>query len=1076
MQRHFLAVLIAFLPALSSMSAAGEVANLLIRVEQNLQIAPEATALRGTAPFVAVNATVLEQLRASTPVGAPLRLLVPVTVDQDVVLDLTRFEVFTAGSVIEHVTASGPKPLSAPKSLLLRGSVSGAPESHAMLAIYPTMVHGRIELGGQVYLFTLLPGADGSGSPVRVNATGTLAMSVVPTTLLTPPEPWACGTTDPTSIRKVAPRGSGKGAAATQVSYRQISVALEGDTPYYLDHGSDTTEATGYAEAVIAAVSDIYLRDLGVTMTIGRWKLWATTDPYTGTTSGTLLSQFRSYWRSNNSSIQRTIAHLFSGENEIGGVAYLDGLCSTNNGYAVSGLNSIYTYPRSTYAWDTDVTAHEIGHNVGSPHTHSCTWSPAIDSCYTAEGSCFTGSKAVKGTIMSYCHLTNQGKVLAFHQRCIDLMDGYITDAACMPLAAFLTANAGPDQTVCGPATVFLEGSIDGGTEPFQIIWRPNAGMTDSTTLTPSFTATTTNNYILEVRDATNTVARDTVRINVNPGVTVSLKDTTDVCKGSSVSLTVGVSGGTAPFSYRWNIDGRDTITTTATITYTPTAFSTVRVQVVDSKACSGFKISYVRVNTPPKVKLTAPTNTLCADDVTVLKPQITGGTKPFTYEWWTKDGLYSTQPDSLVVSPDSTMFYKLKLLDARGCLDTVTVTIKVHDIQFAVTPDKLDMGTLGACQTKVDSWITITNSGSEALKIDSIPAKYVKVTSKDFPLTVPPNSTHLLPIQVILPQTSPIVDTLRIRENVCHMVKLVAFQAQRGSIAAWQDPEAAPGNMFKSCTQPTQMIVNLVFDNQAGRSAIIRRAESRIAGASATLQGAPITVASKQKAKLVVHLVTPLPVGVLQDTIDLTYESENCTSKVAVPITMQGIEVTMNMPDTLSFGDTSNQNPADQVLPVTITPEFTGLTGVVISGVSVTGPFSTTLSNGTPLQSTSPINTTVTFHPSQAQGGNPVKGTLAIKVDSCQAPYQITLLGLRHVISAVEELEGGLPVARIEGTRLVVRPEVAHVTVIDVRGAVVAEGSASDGLDVSGLAEGLYVVVLTEHGGRVSARTMIIQ
>lgn len=80
-----------------------------------------------------------------------------------------------------------------------------------------------------------------------------------------------------------------------------------------------------------------------------------------------------------------------------------------------------------TYSWDTNVWTHELGHSLGSNHTHWCGWAGGpIDDCYcqgVADGtlalgsngqcrepfdaSCAAGPIPAQGTIMSYCHGVN---------------------------------------------------------------------------------------------------------------------------------------------------------------------------------------------------------------------------------------------------------------------------------------------------------------------------------------------------------------------------------------------------------------------------------------------------------------------------------------------------------------------------------------------------------------------------------------------------------------------------------------------------------------------------------------------
>ena len=93
------------------------------------------------------------------------------------------------------------------------------------------------------------------------------------------------------------------------------------------------------------------------------------------------------------------MTHLLTRAN-IGGIAYLDVLCSSSWGYGVSGLDADYVYPNAAYTWDADVVSHELGHNFSSPHSHC--YKPPMDHCYNGEAGCYGGPEEPSvGTIMS---------------------------------------------------------------------------------------------------------------------------------------------------------------------------------------------------------------------------------------------------------------------------------------------------------------------------------------------------------------------------------------------------------------------------------------------------------------------------------------------------------------------------------------------------------------------------------------------------------------------------------------------------------------------------------------------------
>ncbi|MCD9855104.1 M12 family metallo-peptidase [Epilithonimonas sp. JDS] len=177
----------------------------------------------------------------------------------------------------------------------------------------------------------------------------------------------------------------------------------------FQQNGSTVAATTNWISAVHNNINTLYVND-GVKMSLKTIFIWETADPYTGTYSQNLAA-----FRTNRPTFDGDLAHLVNYPSTTS-VAYLNSLCSTNK-YAYSGINMTYSNV-PTYSWTIMAMTHEMGHALGSPHTHACAWngdSTPIDGCGALAGYPETGCDLVGpipsagGTIMSYCHLNSVG-------------------------------------------------------------------------------------------------------------------------------------------------------------------------------------------------------------------------------------------------------------------------------------------------------------------------------------------------------------------------------------------------------------------------------------------------------------------------------------------------------------------------------------------------------------------------------------------------------------------------------------------------------------------------------------------
>lgn len=242
-----------------------------------------------------------------------------------------------------------------------------------------------------------------------------------------------------------------------------VKFYVECDYQMYVDFSNNVTNVTNFASGLFNIVSTLYLND-SVSTSLIQVNVWTTSDPYiTANTTGDALDLFSTQMQGG---FNGNLAHLLSRRSLGGGIAYLNVLCAIP--YYRTGVSanlSTNLTPLPTYSWNSMVVTHEIGHNMGSPHTHACYWNgnnTRIDNCagnYNVayqEGNCnsFPPDPVGGGTIMSYCHLSNVGinLSLGFGPQPGALIRNNVNTGVCLTPCANCTA----DITITGAYSTAL--------------------------------------------------------------------------------------------------------------------------------------------------------------------------------------------------------------------------------------------------------------------------------------------------------------------------------------------------------------------------------------------------------------------------------------------------------------------------------------------------------------------------------------------------------------------------------------------------------------------------------------------
>jgi hypothetical protein len=396
--------------------------------------------------FLDLDSRALTALR-ETPLKAAVRLerfpFAP-GVTGDLILE--RFEIVAPDAKLLVTGPAGEVSVPFPRVAHFQGRLDGEPDSRVYVGVPGGFLVAVLQTSaGLVYVGPTGPG-EGPVQHVQRRADSPRNLDLVP-------REWTCGTDDLPTVPGESPHADAHSdvdspavvatrsgisvlssaaplSADAATALKSATISIETDQELLAKFGGNASQMTSYISVLLAQISTIYERDVSVRLTVNLVQAWTTTDPYGATDTMGQLNEVGNWWHANRpkSSYPRSIVHFLSGKPITGGIAWLDVLCENDfsqagnwgGAYGVTQISGFYP----SNLWDLIASAHEMGHNFGSPHTHC--FVPAIDMCYAGENGCYSGSVVnpgvLGGTLMSYCHLLGGGFAnidLRFHARCI---------------------------------------------------------------------------------------------------------------------------------------------------------------------------------------------------------------------------------------------------------------------------------------------------------------------------------------------------------------------------------------------------------------------------------------------------------------------------------------------------------------------------------------------------------------------------------------------------------------------------------------------------------------------------------
>ena len=237
----------------------------------------------------------------------------------------------------------------------------------------------------------------------------------------------------------------------------------------------------------------------------------------------------------------------------------------------------------------------------------------------------------------------------------------------------------------CVTGEVALVATIEGGSEPYTIVWTDAIDVCIGTS--PSVVVDEPGRYEVSVTGANGCSGSAAVFVSEDkePPVLLASADGILTCKTPHVTLDAAVSGGRAPFKTTWRDATGVCIGTSPSIVVDRPGGYTVTVTGANGCTASG-AVVVTEDRTPPSVSASAAGTLTCTVSEVELVATVDGGRPPYEILWTDASG--ERIGTTATVLADRAGLYTVTVHGANGCSAAATVTVGED-----VAPPIVDLG-----------------------------------------------------------------------------------------------------------------------------------------------------------------------------------------------------------------------------------------------------------------------------------------------------------------------------------------------------------------------------------------------